>query len=177
MTTTSRPAPHTRARAAEAGSHGHRGLGFEQMADDLLNAMGGIRRCARREAERPEELAALTGAQLELVRLLRRRPGVSVTEAAVELHLAPNTVSTLVRQLSDMGYLVRRLDARDRRIARLELSKDLGRKVGAFRDRRVAVVADAMRALPLAEQRRLRHALGTLLKLSAAMEHAEDRRG
>ena len=71
--------------------------------------MGAIRRSGRRHAGRPEELSQLTGSQLELVRLLRRRPGISVNQVADELNLAPNTVSTLVRQLVDAGFVVRRL--------------------------------------------------------------------
>jgi DNA-binding MarR family transcriptional regulator len=148
-------------------------LAFERIADDLLGAMGTLRRTVRRQAHRPAELAALTGAQLELVRLVRRRPGVSVAQAAAELSLAPNTVSTLVRQLSDLSYLVRRVDPLDRRVARLELSDDLGQKVVAFRDRRVAALADAMSTLPTAEQRRLRSTVGVLLKLNRAMESAD----
>jgi DNA-binding MarR family transcriptional regulator len=146
---------------------------FERVADDLLGAMGSLRRTARRQAHRPAELASLTGAQLELVRLLRRSPGVSVAQAAAELSLAPNTVSTLVRQLSDLGYLVRRVDPVDRRVARLELADDIGQKVAAFRDRRVAALADAMRVLPTVEQRRLRSTVGVLLKLNRAMESAD----
>jgi DNA-binding MarR family transcriptional regulator len=144
--------------------------GFDLLADELLAAMGAIRRTGRRRAGRPEELSALTGSQLELVRLLRRRPGISVNQVAEELHLAPNTVSTLVRQLVDLGYVVRRSQEADRRVARLDLAEDLGRKVGAFRDRRMALIVDAMHELPVADQRRLRSTVGVLLKLQRAME-------
>ena len=41
------------------------------LADDLLAAMGAIRRSGRSVATRPVELSALTGAQLDLVRLVR----------------------------------------------------------------------------------------------------------
>ncbi|HEY1635005.1 MAG TPA: winged helix-turn-helix transcriptional regulator, partial [Acidimicrobiales bacterium] len=70
------------------------------MADELLTNIASIRRAGRRQAGRPVELSSLTGAQLELLRLVRRRPGVSIADAAQELRLAPNTVSTLVRQLT-----------------------------------------------------------------------------
>ena len=66
------------------------------LADELLGTMASIRRSGRLVASRPVELSALTGSQVDLVRLVRRRPGVSVTEAAAELRLAANTVSTLV---------------------------------------------------------------------------------
>ena len=149
--------------------------GFDLLADELLAAMGAIRRTGRRRAGRPAELFGLTGSQLELVRLLRRRPGISVSQVADELHLAPNTVSTLVRQLVDLGYVVRRCQTTDRRVARLDLAEDLGRKVVAFRDRRMALVVEAMHELPVADQRRLRGTVGVLLKLQRAMERGGTR--
>src|SRR6204780_1667961 len=119
-------ATHT-ARAPGRANHG-----FDLLADELLAAMGAIRRSGRRHAGRPAELSQLTGSQLELVRLLRRRPGISVNQVAEELNLAPNTVSTLVRQLVDAGFVVRRRQEAARRVARLDLAEDLGRKMGRF---------------------------------------------
>ena len=49
----------------------------------------------------------LPTAQSELLRLVAARPGISVAEAARELRLAPNTVSTLVGRLADQGLLSR----------------------------------------------------------------------
>jgi DNA-binding MarR family transcriptional regulator len=119
-----------------------------RLADELLNAMASIRRSGRAVAGRPAELAALTAAQIDLVRLVRRRPGLSVGEAADSLRLAANTVSTLVGQLTDSGLLLRTPDASDRRVARLELTDDMQQKVGAFRDRRISMLAAAMEGLP-----------------------------
>jgi DNA-binding MarR family transcriptional regulator len=130
-------------------------------ADAVLSTFASIRRGARL-AGRPAELANLTGAQLDLVRLVRRHPGVSVAEAAAELRLAANTVSTLVRQLTDAGLLVRRVDAADRRVARLELTPETAREVGRFRDRRVALLASAIAELRPADRRRLEAALPVL---------------
>ena len=101
----------------------------------------------------PWNCAPLTGAQLELVKVLRRRPGVSVAEAAAEMHLAPNTVSTLVRRLSDAGLVRRQVDAGDRRVARLELTPDIRRKVDAFRDRRAAALQVAAGRLSRQDRR------------------------
>jgi DNA-binding MarR family transcriptional regulator len=130
-------------------------------ATGLLSSTASIRRSARL-AGRPAELASLTGAQLDLVRLVWRRPGVSVAEAAAELRLAANTVSTLVRQLTDTGLLLRRVDPSDRRVARLELTAETARKVGRFRDRRVALVASAIAELRPADRRRLEAAVPIL---------------
>ncbi|MGH9028498.1 MAG: MarR family winged helix-turn-helix transcriptional regulator [Acidimicrobiales bacterium] len=144
------------------------------VADQLLSAMSSIRRTFRRRAQRPEELSSLTGAQLELVRLVRRFPGVSVVEAASQLRLAPNTVSTLVGQLCERGFMSRSQDASDRRVARLDLAPDIRRKVDAWRDRRVEHLAVAMRALPPRDQRCLESAAKVLERLTWHLESSSE---
>jgi DNA-binding MarR family transcriptional regulator len=139
---------------------------LEPVADDLLRVMASIRRSGRRLAPRPAELSQLTGAQLDLVRLVRRRPGVSVGEAAEELGVAPNTVSTLVRQLADAGLLTRAPGADDRRVARLDLTEEMSRRVDVFRDRRVALLSEAMARLSEDERERLAGAVEVLGRLA-----------
>ena len=150
----------------------HPGVGvidLSSVADELLATMASIRRSGRLVAGRPVELSGLTGSQVDLVRLVLRRPGVSVAEAAAELRLAANTVSTLVGQLTDAGVLVRRADESDRRVARLELTVKMQRKVTAFRDRRVAMLSAAMTQLSPSEQRRLLGAVDVLGKLAGRL--------
>jgi DNA-binding MarR family transcriptional regulator len=147
-------------------------MDLQEVADELLRTMGSIRRSGRRVAARPAELSALTGAQLDLVRVVRRRPGISVGEAADELGLAANTVSTLVRQLVDAGLVLRTADAVDRRVGRLDLSPATARRVGAFRDRRIALLSEAMRDLNEEEQERMRDAVDMLGRLAARLPDA-----
>jgi DNA-binding MarR family transcriptional regulator len=141
---------------------------WSALADDLLATMASIRRSGRL-AGRPVELSELTGAQLDLVRLVRRRPGISVAEAAAELRLAANTVSTLVRQLTDAGLLLRQADRADRRVARLELTPEMQGKVDRFRDRRVALLAAAIGELRPAERRRLAETAALLRRLAGRL--------
>jgi len=142
------------------------GAEFAALADEL-------RRSGRLLARRPVELSTLTASQVDLVRLVRRRPGVSVAQAADELRLAPNTVSTLVRQLTEAGLMSRSADAHDRRVARLELTADMQQKVDAFRDRRVAVLSAAMAELRAADRRGLRDAVAVLARLAVRLPHQE----
>ena len=93
-----------------------------------------------------------------------------MAQAADELRLAPNTVSTLVRQLTDRGMLVRRVDSIDRRVARLQLTPGIQRKVGAFRDRRVAMLVSAMTTLSAADQRSLAGAVAVLERLADQLQ-------
>lgn len=139
------------------------------LAEELLEALSVLRRRTRRLAARPGELAPLTGAQLELVRLLRRRPGVSVAEAAAWLRLAPNTVSTLVGQLTEAGLVERRADPGDRRVARLVLAPAIARKVDDWRDRRALAVAEALGAVDGPGRRALADALPALARLADAL--------
>ena len=116
------------------------------------------------------ELSSLTGGQLELLRLVRRRPGVSIADAAQELRLAPNTVSTLVRQLTKGGLMLRRVHGSDRRVAQLELSADIRRKVDAWRDRRVLALGDAIERLSPDDHRSVIDALPVLARLAEQLE-------
>ena len=141
-------------------------------ADDLLVAMAAIRRAGRQRGGRPLELAALTSAQLELVRLLRRQPGLCVAEAAQELRLAPNTVSTLVRELAEAGVVERRVDKADRRVARLDLVFEMRRKLERWRDERVVTLASAIDKLPRSDRRALLRALPLLDTLADAVAEA-----
>jgi DNA-binding MarR family transcriptional regulator len=165
-------APATR-KVAPAKSEG-----LQEQADGLLTVMASIRRSGGLLARRPVELSSLTGSQLDLVRVILRRPGLSVNEAAEALRLAPNTVSTLVRQLTDQNMVIRRSDPVDRRVACLDLTPTMRRKVRAFRDRRIATLVEAMTRLPVHDQRGLANAVMLLDDLAAQLleeEHAYDR--
>jgi DNA-binding MarR family transcriptional regulator len=101
-----------------------------------------------------------------------------VNEAAEELRLAPNTVSTLVRQLTDQNMVIRRADPADRRMARLDLTPTMRRKVAAFRDRRVGTLVAAMTRLSVRDQRRLTDAVELLGRLAEELleeEQADER--
>ncbi|HEX6761458.1 MAG TPA: MarR family transcriptional regulator [Gaiellaceae bacterium] len=139
-------------------------------SEELLTALAAIRRATRRHRGRPAELSSLTTAQLELARVVRRSPGISVAGAAESMSLAPNTVSTLVGDLVAAGLLHRRTDPSDRRVGRLELTPTWKRKIDAWRDRRVTVVAEAMRRLPAADRSRLEAALPALTLLAGELE-------
>ena len=103
------------------------------IAEQLVDVLAGVRRALRRLDGRPAELVTLRNAEAELTRLVRRRPGVSVTDAAAELGIAPNTVSTLVRRLTDAGIVDRTVDENDRRVGRLDLAPDVRERCRTWR--------------------------------------------
>lgn len=139
--------------------------------EELLDALGAFRRTLRRHVGPPLS-PPLTTAQVELVRVVRREPGISVAEAAEKLGVAPNTVSTLVGQLSDARVIVRNADRDDRRVARLDLAPEARRKVDAWRDRRVVVLTQALNHLSQADRRRLEEAVPVLERLARELETA-----
>jgi DNA-binding MarR family transcriptional regulator len=76
-----------------------------------------------------------------------RRPGISVSAAAAELGLVPNTASTLVSKLVSGGYLTRRVGASDRRVGELALAEPTQQIVDASRAARRALLSEVLAKL------------------------------
>jgi len=148
----------------------------ELLAEELIAAIGLVRRRLRRSAGRPFPLSALTDSQAELVRTVRRNPGISVAAAAAELGLVANTVSTLVGQLTERGLLQRTPDASDRRVARLTLTEPAREQVEAWRDRRTALVSGVLDDLTPDERDALVAALPVLTGLAERLHPEEQLR-
>jgi len=73
-----------------------------------------------------------------------RRPGISVSAAAAELGLVPNTASTLVSKLVSGGLLTRRIGATDRRVGELALAEPTQQIVDASRAARRALLSEVL---------------------------------
>lgn len=137
------------------------------LAEALLEQIGGLRRALRHVTAAPWPGGELTGAQVELVRLLRREPGLSVNRAAQLLRLAPNTVSALIGRLVAIGLVERRRDADDRRVVRLELSERASDALAAWRDERAHALAAALGRLGGEERQAVEAALPALARVTA----------
>ncbi len=74
-------------------------------AGELATSMTQLRRVLSRVTRRDWPFAPFSSNHVELQRLASELPGISVAEAAAELRLAPNTVSTLVNDLRRAGLL------------------------------------------------------------------------
>ena len=86
----------------------------------LANALRDISWALPRSLARaPAPTASMPRSEIEVMRLLVRRPGLSLNEAAAELGLQPPNLSAAVRSLLARGELERRPDPDDRRVARL----------------------------------------------------------
>jgi DNA-binding MarR family transcriptional regulator len=142
----------------------------ETLAADLAAAWGGVRRRLRRGAREVVGGEPLTGAQVELLRLVEAQPGIGVGEAAGALHLAPNTVSTLVGHLVAHGLLARRPDPGDRRAARLELTAAATTRLRRFRGERDRLLAAALTQLDADDVAALRASVPALERLLETLE-------
>jgi DNA-binding MarR family transcriptional regulator len=140
------------------------------VAGEVLAAISAIRRVARRAARAAWNQEPLPAAQSELLRLAARRPGISVAEAAHELRLAPNTVSTLVGRLNAAGLLERTRAVTDGRSVRLSVTDKGTRRIAEFRDLRAELAGRALDRLTAADRQALADAVPALLRLAAQLE-------
>jgi DNA-binding MarR family transcriptional regulator len=111
---------------------------------EVFGVVGRFRRQLRRSAGRGLDSARLSEAQSELLWLVGRRPGISVSVAAAELGLVPNTASTLVSKLVANGLLIRTVGETDRRVGQLRLAGPTQQLVDASRAARRALLSDVL---------------------------------
>ncbi|MGS2616376.1 MarR family winged helix-turn-helix transcriptional regulator [Micromonospora sp. LZ34] len=119
----------------------------DETLDRLGGALGELHRALRRRAIQRAGRVALPDAQVEVLRLVQRQPGVSVREAAERLRIAPNTVSTLVGELTGAGLLRRERDPADRRSVRLELTDAARERIAAYARHRRDLLSAALSEL------------------------------
>ena len=117
------------------------------LAAEVFRIVGRFRRQLRRSVGRGLDSARLTESQSELLWLVGRRPGISVSAAAAELGLVANTASTLVSKLVSGGFLTRSVGATDRRIGELTLAEPTQQIVDASRAARRALLSDVLAEL------------------------------
>ena len=140
----------------------------------LFSTVGRFRRQVRRSAGRGFDDAGLppglTESQAELLRLVGRHPGISVSQAAAELGLAANSASTLVSRLAAENMLVRDVDPADRRVGRLRLTEPAQQIADASRAARRAALAEVVDDLDAHEIDSLTAGLEVLAKMTKMLD-------
>ena len=136
----------------------------------LMAAMGAVRRVARRAVRTSAHGDPLPPARSELLRLAVRRPGIGVAEAAAELHLAPNSVSTMVSKLAEDGLLNRGRVVSDGRSVRLTVTEAGAARVEQWRDIRTDLAGRALERLAPADRQAIEAAIPALTRLAEQME-------
>ncbi|MCX5384020.1 MarR family winged helix-turn-helix transcriptional regulator [Streptomyces sp. NBC_00083] len=138
----------------------------QPLDDSFADVLAGVQRLIRRRLRGGLGAPRLRGAQVELLRLVAARPGIGVSAAAKELHLAGNSVSTLVNQLVRDGYMRRETDPGDRRSARLHATPAALERLRDWQRRRAALVRDQVARLDAADRAALAAALPALRRLA-----------
>ncbi|MEU9048072.1 MULTISPECIES: MarR family winged helix-turn-helix transcriptional regulator [unclassified Kitasatospora] len=146
-------------------------------ADELSALLVGIQRMVRRRLRATMEQPRLRGAQVELLHLVTDSPGLRVSDAAEELCLAGNSVSTLVNQLAAQGLLRREVDPADRRAALLYVTDAAVERIEAWRRRRRALMEEAVAGLPADRQQALAEALPALRQVAQALRDLPGEQG
>lgn len=140
------------------------------LADELMSVTAALRRVVRRNLRSELPGPPLRGAQVELLRVVERRPGLGVAAAAKELRLAPNSVSTLVNQLTTDGMLRRETDPDDRRAVRLYLTEQATDRLTTWRQARTELVGKTVAELPARHQDAVADVLPALRELVERLE-------
>ena len=155
---------------AEAGTRTAPLAGPPDLAAELMGAISSIRRIARRAVWPAFAGEPLPPAQSELLRLAAARPGLSVADAAHELRLAPNTVSTLVGRLTAAGLLERTRAVSDGRSVRLSVTEAARQRIAGWRDLRAELSARALDRLSAGDREVIAAALPALQRFAAQLE-------
>jgi DNA-binding MarR family transcriptional regulator len=142
----------------------------QAFAADLLAAISAVRRTTRRAARHASPTEPLPPTRSELLRLAASRPGISVAEAARELRLAPNTVSTMVGDLATQGLISRGRSSADARTVRLNATGRARQRLAQWRDLRAELTARALSELPACDQAALGAAIPALVHLAERLE-------
>jgi len=150
--------------AAPAPSHAPPRLAAELA--DMLARLGRGLRYRTRDAR---ESLDVTHSEADLLRLLSRKPGIRVHDAAAFLGIASNSVSTLVKQLSRAGLLTREADPFDGRVAQLRLTPQAEAWVTQVGSAREEALERALATLDPEDRQRLEAALPAMRKISKAL--------
>jgi DNA-binding MarR family transcriptional regulator len=143
------------------------------LTSSLADVLARIGRGLRYRTRAAREALEVTHSEADLLRLLDRKPGIRVHDAALELGVASNSVSTLVKQLSRAGLIERTVDPLDGRVAQLRLTplaEEWATQVGNARE---AALSRALATLDNEDQAALEAAVPAMKRLSKAISRSE----
>jgi DNA-binding MarR family transcriptional regulator len=139
------------------------------LTTELAKVLGRIGRGLRYHTRAAREALDVTHSEGELLRLLDHTPGLRVQDAALELGIASNSVSTLIKQLTRAGLVERSTDPLDGRAACLRLTplaSDWVRQVGSAREQ---AIERALMSLEDSDRALLEAAVPVMKRLARAI--------
>jgi DNA-binding MarR family transcriptional regulator len=146
----------------------------EARADGLAEGIARLRRALRRGARVASPGNSLAVAQLELLSALAEHPGARPGQLARQLHMRPNTVTTIVNALTAQGMISRSTPHGDRRAIELTITDAGQQAVHAWQATNAAVLHLALSTLPAQQRRALAAAVPALDALAKAVDRLAD---
>jgi DNA-binding MarR family transcriptional regulator len=163
-------------RGAGGAAHGGgtRRAGGDVRADGLAEGIARLRRALRRGARVASPDNSLAVAHLELLSALAEHPGTRPGQLARQLHMRPNTVTTIVNALTAQGMISRSATDGDRRAVELTITDTGQQAVHAWQATNAAVLHLALSTLPASQRRALATAVPALDALAEAIDRLAD---
>ena len=127
------------------------------LENDLLFLINDVAHLMRRHADRRARARGMTRAQWAVLIRLQRQPGMTQNELAHQTDVEPITVGRLIDRLEASGFVVRKADAKDRRVWRLWLtarSAPVLAEIQLFRTALHAEMSDGIDAATIAASTR-----------------------
>ncbi|XVU29960.1 MarR family winged helix-turn-helix transcriptional regulator [Actinoplanes sp. CA-054009] len=146
---------------------------MNEIAAAVVELAPALHRALERRADTDFEHPRPPEMQLSALRLVRRRPGLTVRELAGELQLKPNNASALVTAMVTNGLLVKEPDRADRRVVRLRLTDEARRRHDTVQDLFTGYVEAALATLTDGERRDLAAALPVLHRITEQIKQGE----
>jgi DNA-binding MarR family transcriptional regulator len=146
-------------------------------SDGIAEGIARLRRALRRGARVADPANKLAVAQLEVLAALTESPGARPGQLARQLHMRPNTVTTIVNALCSQGMLDRVSAAGDRRAIELTATEAGRQAVLAWQATNAAVLHLALSTLPAPQRRALTSAVPALEALARAIDRLADAPG
>lgn len=145
----------------------------DPLTPELARVLARISRELRYRTRAARASIDVTHSESELLRLVKRRPGLRVHEAAVELGIASNSVSTMVKALTRAGLLERLSDPLDGRAACLHLTPQASQWLTQVGNAREDVIDRALASLDATDRAALTDAVAALSHFAAAVSRSE----
>jgi DNA-binding MarR family transcriptional regulator len=143
------------------------------LTTELARIVARLGRGLRYRTRAAREALEVTQAEADLLRLLDRHPGIRVQDAAQNLGVASNSVSTLVKQLTRAGLINRASDPLDGRAAHLWLTSLSEEWLARVENAREAAIDRALTSLDEQDRAAIEAALPAMARLAKAVAHRE----
>lgn len=84
---------------------------------------------------------SITHSQLFVLAIIERHRNIGIKEISKRLNISPSAATQLVDGLVENGYVVRKVDSKDRRALQLELSANGRKHITELKNKRMKIMA------------------------------------